>query len=87
MIKTDEKSNSQSWELEIICKNKKYLDAVVSAILKYGMISFEVEVGEVISNFEEWNSRYIVLLWCSWFHNLAPIAADLQKIEQEIENL
>jgi len=41
----------------------------------------------VISNFEEWNSRYIVLLWCSWFHNLAPIAADLQKIEQEIENL
>lgn len=34
MIKSDENSNAQSWELEISCKNKKYLDAVVKAILK-----------------------------------------------------
>lgn len=38
MIKSDVNSNAQSWELEITCKNKKYLDEVVSAILKYGMI-------------------------------------------------
>ena len=25
MIKTDENSKAQSWELEITCKNKKYL--------------------------------------------------------------
>ena len=25
MIKVDEKSNAQSWELEVTCKNKKYL--------------------------------------------------------------
>ena len=46
MINTDEKSNAQSWELEVTCKNKKYLKAVVKAILKYGMIEFEVNVVE-----------------------------------------
>jgi hypothetical protein len=84
MIKSDKNSNAQSWELEITCKNKKYLDAVVSAILKYGMINFEVEVGDCISNSETWDGRYLVLIWCSWFHNLASLADDLKKIEEEL---
>ncbi len=85
MIKKDENSNSQSWELEIICKNKKYLDEVVSAILKYGMINFEVNVGDCIGNHPEWDSRYIVLIWCSWFNNLADISNDLAEIEKRLE--
>ena len=28
MIKLDEKSNAQAWELEVTCRNKKYLDEV-----------------------------------------------------------
>lgn len=87
MINTDVNSNAQGWELEVICKNKKYLDAVVSAILKYGMINFEVEVGECTHNTPTWEGRYLVLIWCSWFNNLANLANDLEKIEEEIEKI
>lgn len=86
MIKTDIASNAQSWELEVTCKNKKYLDAVVHAILKYGMINFEVESTECHSNHEGWDGRYLVLMWCSWFSNLSSLAADLAKIEEEFES-
>ena len=85
MINTDEKSNGQSWELEVTCKNKKYLDAVVKAILKYGMIEFQVTTVECFHTHPEWDGRYLVLMWCSWFHNLKDIAKDLAKIEKEYE--
>jgi len=83
---TDEKSNAQSWELEVTCKNRKYLNAVVKSILKYGMINFTVE-------FVDWNychegghdGRYIVFMWCSWFNNLSAISKDLAKIEKKLE--
>jgi len=87
MIKLDEKSNAQAWELEVTCRNKKYLDKVVKAILKYGMINFEVELVECLSNHEEYNGRYTVLMWCSWFHNLADIAKDLSEIEDKFEKI
>ena len=87
MINTDEKSNAQSWELEVTCKNKKYLDAVVAAILKYGMIDFEVTNVECITNDEYWDGRYIVFMWCSWFNNLRKISKDLWKIEKKFEKL
>ena len=85
MLKTDEQSNAQSWELEITCKNKKYLDEVIGAILKYGMIEFEVENIECLSNDGEWDGRYTVLMWCNWFNNLKNIAKDLAKIEKKLE--
>jgi len=85
MIKLDEKSNAQSWELEITCKNKKYLDEVVKAILKYGMIDFEVNNTECLSNSEEWDGRYTVLMWCSWFYNLKNITTDLAEIEERLQ--
>jgi len=87
MIKLDEKSNAQAWELEVTCRNKKYLDEVVKAILKYGMINFEVELVECLSNHEEYNGRYTVVMWCSWFHNLADIAKDLSEIEDKFEKI
>jgi len=87
MIKGNENSNAQTWELEVICKNKKYLDAVVIAILKYGCINFEVECIDCISNSDEWDGRYTVLMWCSWFNNLKNITKDLAKIEKEFESL
>ena len=70
MIKIDQNSNAQGWELEVVCKNKKYLDAVVSAILKYGMLSFGVECIDCNSNDKGYDGRYTVLIWCSWFNNL-----------------
>lgn len=85
MIKLDEKSNAQSWELEITCKNKKYLDEVVKAILKYGMIDFEVNNTECLSNADEWDGRYTVLMWCSWFNNLKNITTDLAEIEERLQ--
>ncbi len=84
MIKVDEKSNAQSWELEVTCKNKQYLDEVVKAILKYGKIEFEVNLVECLSNEPEWNGRYTVLMWCSWFTNLQSIANDLAEIESRL---
>ena len=85
MIKSDESSNAQSWELEVTCKNKKYLDAVVKAILKYGMINFEVESVDCHSNVDGWDGSYIVLMWCSWFNNLKNISKDLAKIEKKLD--
>lgn len=84
MIKVDENSNAQSWELEVTCKNKKYLDAVVNAILKYGMIDFQVENTECISNTDVYDGRYTVFMWCSWFNNLKNIATDLADIENSL---
>jgi len=85
MINTDEKSNAQCWELEVTCKNKKYLNAVVKAILKYGAISFEVEVIEYSGYNDGWEGRYTVLMWCSWFNNLKHISKDLAKIEKKLD--
>ena len=84
MIKLDEKSNAQSWELEITCKNKKYLDEVVKAVLSYGMIDFEVENVECLSSSDGWEGRYTVFMWCSWFNILASISNDLKKIEKSL---
>ena len=84
MIKLDEKSNAQSWELEVTCKNKKYLDEVVKAVLSYGMIDFEVENVEYLSNSDGWEGRYTVFMWCNWFNNLASISKDLKKIEKRL---
>ena len=86
MLKVDEKSNAQSWELEVTCKNKIYLDAVVSAILKYGMIEFEVNLIDVSTGHDGiFDGRYTVLMWCSWLHNLKKITKDLAKIEKKLE--
>lgn len=85
MINSDVKSNAQPWELEVACKNKKYLDAVVMAILKYGMINFEVENIECLSNANDWDGRYLVLMWCCWFSNLKPLVEDLAQIEKDFE--
>ena len=82
MINTDEKSNAQSWELEVTCKNKKYLDAVVGAILAYDIIEFEVKVVDS----DNWGTKYTVLMWCSWFNNLKAIAKDLAKIEKNLDS-
>jgi len=87
MIKTDEKSNAQSWELEVTCKNKLYLDAVVGAILKYGMINFEVESVDCHSNEDGWDGNYTVLMWCSWFNNLKSISKDLANIEKKLDKM
>ena len=86
MIKEDVQSNAQSWELEVICKNKKYLDAVISAILKYGMMNFEVNIIDYHSYHDEsFDGRYTVLIWCSWFRNLSSLTTDLENIEKELD--
>ena len=85
MINTDEHSNAQSWELEVTCKNKKYLNAVVKAILKYGMIDFEVNTVEYSGYHDGWDGRYTVLMWSCWFSNLKRISKDLAKIEKKLD--
>ena len=87
MIKSDDKSNAQSWELEITCKSKNYLDEVVKAILKYGMIDFEVVNIDFKSFGDGYDARYTVLMWCSWFNNLANLANDLREIEERLDKI
>jgi len=87
MIKLDENSNAQAWELEVVCRNKKYLDAVVKAILKYGCIGFEVEAGEGGYKKDIWDGRYTVLIWCSWFSYLGKLGVDLSDIEEKLEKI
>jgi len=83
MIKHDEKSNGQSWELEVTCKSKEYLDAIVEAILSFGMFDFDVEVVEW---FSETDGRYLVLIYGSWFSNLNKLSKKLAKIENKLDN-
>ncbi len=85
MINTDEKSNAQSWELEVTCKNKKYRNAVVKAILKYGMIDFEVTNVEYLGYNDDWEGRYLIFIWSAWFSNLKRISKDLAKIEKKLD--
>jgi hypothetical protein len=85
MIHEDEKSNAQSWELEVACKNKKYMYAVVNAIQKYGMIDFSVENVEITNYDEEIGGRYLIFMNCSGFNNLKNISNDLAKIEKDLE--
>jgi hypothetical protein len=86
MIKTDEKSNAQAWELEVTCKNRRYLKEVVAAILEYGIIEFEVNSIEGCGNSEGiWEGSYTVLMWCSWFHNLKNITDCLAEIEERLQ--
>ena len=84
MIKVDEQSNANSWELEVVCRNKEYLDAVMAAILKFGMMNFEVEVTGCNSNHKGYDGRYTVLVWCSWFHNLSALTKELEAIEKKL---
>jgi hypothetical protein len=88
LINSDIKSNAQPWELEVVCKNKKYLDEVVTAILKHGSINFEVTVEEFNRyHNEEIEGIYTVLLWSTWFNNLANISNDLRDIESKLDKL
>ena len=57
----------------------------MKAILKYGMIDFEVNNTECLSNADEWDGRYTVLMWCSWFNNLKNITTDLAEIEERLQ--
>jgi hypothetical protein len=84
-MNNDDNSNAQSWEHEVLCKNKKYLDAVVGAILKYGMLNFEVDVIEFKPYHDDtFDGRYTVLIWGFWFNNLNKLTNDLKKIEEKL---
>lgn len=85
MINSGIKSNAQPWELEVVCKNKKYLDEVVKAVLKCGNLSFEVNTEELSSDSNgNFDGIYTVLIWCCWFNNLSSLAQDLEKIETKL---
>ena len=81
MIKQNENSNAQAWELEVLCKNKKYLDKVVFAILEVEFIDFEVES---VYN-EKFEHRWTVLMFGNWFANLSIITSKLKQIEKELD--
>lgn len=86
MIKSDDKSNAQCWELEVTCKNRKYLKDIVGALLKHGMINFEVELIDYhYFNEDGMDARYTVFMWCTCFNHLLGISTDLQRIEDKHE--
>jgi len=85
MLKGNNDSKAQNWELEVVCKNKKYMGAIVKAIVKIGKIGFEVEVGECFQTDPSFDASYNVLMWCSWFINLGDVAKELVRIESKFE--
>jgi hypothetical protein len=89
MVKQNELSNAQTWELEVVCKNKEYLTQVVNSILNYGMLDFEVECcNDVFQDHGgDFNGHYTVLIFGSWFNNLNNLTNDLKNIEEKLDNL
>lgn len=88
MIKGNEDSQAQSWELEVICKNKKYCDAVIKTLLNHGWVDFEVTSLQPKGKDRDtglWEGSYSILMWSHWFTNLASLTADLKDIEHELE--
>lgn len=86
MIKSNTDSNAQNWELEVICKNKKYLDAVVKALLKSNIINFQVELIDVHHHYDgDFDGRYTVFMWSSWFNNLSNMSDKLKRIEKKFD--
>jgi hypothetical protein len=86
MIKSCETSNAQTWELEITCRNRAYKDAIVLALLKHGVINFEVECIEVISTQDEFacDGKFLIFMWTSGFCNLLSVSTDLAEIQEKI---
>ena len=87
MIKTDETSNAQCWELEVTCKNVKYRDAVIKAALSLGHVDIETDSVECTHNYPKWEGKYTVLMWSSGFNNLAYLSKKLKKLEDKFENV
>lgn len=86
MTEQDKKSNSQNWELEVVCKSSEYLKAVVTSLLHLNVIDFSVELTGINRNYDDdFCGRYTVFIKCSWFHNLASVAKNLNKIEKKFE--
>jgi len=82
------KSNAQSWELEVVCKNKEYMQEIVRWLSKNGVFEFSVEKIEYLPyEDDKWDGRYIVFVSCSWFSNLHGLATKLKDIEKKHEKL
>ena len=79
-------SNAQSWELEVVCKNKQYMIDIVDYLSKDGVYNFGVEIIEYHAPSEdESDGKYIVFVSCSWFSNIHCLALKLEEIEKKHE--
>jgi|APSaa5957512622_1039677.scaffolds.fasta_scaffold151201_3 hypothetical protein len=87
MFKADEESNANPWELEIMCRDRKFLKDVVKAILKEGQINFEVELLRFTGMNGDIDGRYSVFMWGVWFNNLNRITRSLKRIEKKFEKI
>ena len=81
MIKSDLNSQANPWELEVLCKNRDYLNKVIEAILSFGHFNFEVETIEITSNHPEFQGIYTGLVAGSWLSNSHDLAEKLSIIE------
>lgn len=87
MVNQDTKSNSNVWELEILCINHEYLKEVVDLIVSHGCIDFEVNTqGFSYYHDDTFNGRYTVLAWCNGFDRLSEFSKQLKKIENKLKN-
>lgn len=82
MKEVNENSNAQSWELEVVCKNRKYLNAIIGVILEQKCLNFKAVCVDMIANDD---ARYLVLVWGHWFGNLKNLTKQFAKIENRLE--
>lgn len=82
----NKESNAQDWELNVVCKNKKYMKAIIEVLIDIGSIDYEVETVDYSAYADgDWDSRYVIYMSSCWFSNLAPLTKKLSKIEKKFE--
>lgn len=88
MRELDVMSNNNNWELELICKDKKYLQKVITIILEIGNLEFTVECQEdvIIDIDNNIDGHYSILINGYWFSTLNKLTENLDIIESEISN-
>lgn len=80
-------SNAQSWELEVVCKDKKYRDGVIKILTRYEpFFAFEIDYTEDGMGFQGTGRCTIFIAGC-WFNNLAAIARKLDILEKHLDPL
>jgi len=87
MINSDEQSNANLWELEVLVQNKEMLIDITQNLAQLGVEGFEArQVGETLHAYEkDFECKYTLLIWGCWFNNLHYVTKMIKKVEKKYD--